>query len=543
MTQHISGRQPNVSGDGMGSPFRSALEQLDESLQTIEDQMGSLHGGLEVTENQLWEAMDRAQQSASTLRELIYEQRPDANWTNREDLLLLIDDLEREAATQVIEARRQKLIDLADELNAGTIKHRFEGRVAALSALRSAAVSELRDHAAMPEPGRDLPGPEAPEWIHWACNLNDDTDAEAFAALREGFPALEEFAGSMEENFWVPSQPGFERGTPPVRPAPAARPAERPTSPAAQIIGRTTTPETYRTAGSNGSTAEASQPSVVAKHKSTVDMYTVPSRLKNIVEKTVPPAAAVTEAAVEKKVVAEPEVDEAIAVQSGEIKEVEAEEEDAATSESPDPTPLVDSAFTFGVDTSPKKPVAMWIAAGVVGVVGLGFLGVHFFGSGSNDKASVAMAAAEKAGTQGSSAANDPAHAGAATGGQPIEGAQHQLLLNVEQCQRMATGNVECKGYVTNLGAQPSKVTLDGVDVVDGKGNSFNLNSNGQVNFSTGRTSSIAAGAREAYTVKVPDKDPDAKTLTLYVDVNNPHGWEYTFRDIPIVGDQARNGG
>src|SRR5689334_19550116 len=133
MTQHISGRQPNVSGDGMGSPFRSALEQLDESLQTIEDQMGSLHGGLEVTENQLWEAMDRAQQSASTLRELIYEQRPDANWTNREDLLLLIDDLEREAATQVIEARRQKLIDLADELNAGTIKHRFEGRVAALS--------------------------------------------------------------------------------------------------------------------------------------------------------------------------------------------------------------------------------------------------------------------------------------------------------------------------------------------------------------------------------------------------------------------------
>jgi hypothetical protein len=196
--------------------------------------------------------------------------------------------------------------------------------------------------------------------------------------------------------------------------------------------------------------------------------------------------------------------------------------------------------------------VAMWVAAGVLGALGLGFLGVHFFGSGSNDKSGVAMAAAAKptgtasgstAGTNSTGQAQDPAHPGATAGRQPIEGAQHQLLLNVEQCLRMATGNVECKGYVTNLSAQPSRVTLDGVDVVDGKGNSFNLNSNGQVNFSAGRTSSIAAGAREAYTVKVPDKDPDAKTLTLYVDVNNPHGWEYTFRDIPIAGDQSRNGG
>ena len=40
---------------------------------------------------------------------------------------------------------------------------------------------------------------------------------------------------------------------------------------------------------------------------------------------------------------------------------------------------------------------------------------------------------------------------------------------------------------------------------------------------------------REKYTVTVPDKDPNAKTLTLYVDVTNPHALEYTFRDIPIT--------
>jgi hypothetical protein len=525
------------------SPFRSALGQLDESLQTIEYQMGSLHGGLEVTDDQLWESMETAQQSAATLRELILDQRPDANWVNREDLLLLIDDLEQEAATQVIEVRRQKLIDLADELNAGKIKHRFESRVSALNELRSAAVAELRDQAALPEPERDLPGPDAPEWVHWACNLRDETDAEAFAALREDFPALEQFAGEMEENYWVPADPGFERGTPPVRSQSPAKRTERPVSPAARIIAKTITPDSYQTKSSQGAGAETNASSSEGKLNSTVTMYTVPSRLKTIVENTPVPNSPFP---------SEGEAEEAPTLESA--KNDEAVEEETVVAE--DSPAVVDSQFTFGVDTSPKKPVAVWIAAGVVAAVGLGFLGVHFFGSSSNDKSGGAVSAAERpAGSIQSSSAStgatgqvqDPSHPGGAAttaaGRQPIEGAQHQLLLNVEQCQRTGTGNVECKGFVTNLGAQPSRVTLDGVDVVDGKGNTFNLNSNGQVNFSSGRTSSIAAGSREAYTVKVPDKDPDARTLTLYVDVNNPHGLEYTFRDIPISGDQSRNGG
>ena len=514
----------------MGSPFRSALEQLDESLQAIESQMGSLHGGLEVTEDQLWQGMDRAQQSAAALRDLIFEQRPDANWTSREDLLLLIDELEQQAATQVVESRRQKLIDLADELNAGTIKHRFESRVAALNALRSAAVAELRDQAAQPEPERDVPGPEAPQWIHWACNLQDDADAEAFTALREGFPALEGFAGSMEENFWVPAEPGFERGTTPIRNVAPAKPAERPVSTPAPVIARTTTHDSYQTPAGNGSNARPDVASGEGKLTSTVTMYTVPSRLKTIVEKTaVPSTAAPEREQMQKAVAANPEVVE----EAAELDpEVDASESETATMEESGDSPVVDSPFTFGVDSSAKKPLAVWIAAGAVAVVGLGFLSVHFFGSSSNDKG-VAMAAAGKP----AGGSTDPSAAAVPAGGtarQPLEGAQRQLLLSVEQCQRTATGNVECKGYVSNLGGQSSRVTLDSVDVVDGKGNSFNLNSATQVNFSTGRTSSIGAGARETFTVKVPDKDPDARTLTLYVDVNSPHGLEYTFRDVPI---------
>ncbi len=414
-----------------------------------------------------------------------------------------------------------------------------------MNELRSAAVAELRDQAALTEPEKDLPGPDAPEWIHWACNLHDDRDAEAFAVLREDFPALEQFAGEMEESYWVAVEPGFERSAPLARSQTPEKKAERPQSPAARVIAKTAIPDSYRPSRDNGATAEAGAASGEGKLNSTVNMYTVPSRLQNIVEKTsVPPPAASAEA--------EDDVEETVVATSDNDSDIVGEEA-AAVEESSDSSAIVDSTFTFGVDTSTKKPVAVWIAAGVVAVVGLGFLGVHFFGSGSNDKSGVAMAAAGKSagGVESASASTgsagqvqDPSHPGAATASrQPIEGAQHQILLNVDQCLRTTTGNVECKGYVTNLGAQASHVTLDGVDVVDGKGNSFNLNSNGQVNFSTGRSSSIAAGAREAYTVKVPDKDPDAKTLTLYVDVNNPHGLEYTFRDIPILVEQSRNGG
>jgi hypothetical protein len=337
-----------------------------------------------------------------------------------------------------------------------------------------------------------------------------------------------------------------------------------------------TTAQYNPAAAEAGKAAEGRTASAERELNSTITMYTVPSLPKSIVGSTPmspgPEEAAVAEgdAALMDEHRRTAASEDEVSVLDDELAEGEDEastvydetaavgDEFAAADEGgggDDGTDLglvVDSPLTFGVDTAIKKPVAGWSAAGVVALVGLGLLGWHFFGSSSNDKSGVAMAAAERpvANRQGlpagagSSQGADPAHPGAPTAGrQPIEGAQRQLLLNVEQCLRMPAGNVECRGYVTNLGAQPARITLDGADVVDGKGNSFNLNSNGQVNFSTGRTSSIAAGSRQPYTIKVPDKDPDAKTLTLYVDVNNPHGLEYTFRDIPIAEDQARNGG
>ena len=118
---------------------------------------------------------------------------------------------------------------------------------------------------------------------------------------------------------------------------------------------------------------------------------------------------------------------------------------------------------------------------------------------------------------------------------QPAEGAQDSILLSVENCNRGNPGDVECWGYVSNLGGASSRVSLDRIDVVDSRGNSFSLDRNGQFTFPTGQSSNIPAGSRVRYTVKVPDKDVDARTLTLYMDLSNPRSLEYTFRDVPVV--------
>jgi hypothetical protein len=121
---------------------------------------------------------------------------------------------------------------------------------------------------------------------------------------------------------------------------------------------------------------------------------------------------------------------------------------------------------------------------------------------------------------------------------QPVEGVQDKILLTMELCERVNPQSIECWGYVSNLRDESSDVSLYRADVVDGKGNSFNLNSNGQFDFPTGHSFNIPAGSSVKYTIKIPDKDQDAQTLTLYLDVSNPRDLEYTFRDVPVADQE-----
>ncbi len=548
-----------LSGACMGSPFRSALAKLDDSVQNLEYQVACLRGGLDLTDDQLWQALDEANQSAAVLRNMILAENPDADWSDRRSLEVLIQHLEWDAQAKRDEERRRKLFELAGELDAGSIKHRFESRVAALNSLRLQAVRELRIAGTLYEQEKELPGPPAGEWVHWACNLREENDAPVFADLRRDFPALECFAGEMEESYWVPGQREHEAGA---------------QSSATPVGGRTQQPRNPTlTAGASEATSRnarpQSEPAIpIDKPASSLDYQIAEdassSNRSRFLKTDVPSAAVAAPTHVLDKVVERSNgngvagelhasstvkmwtvpAHPSTSTQTGEQPGSEQEDSVPADNSTEDLLP------SFGAVASTKRPVAAWIAAGVIVLLGAIFASTYYFSRGSGSKSSdaVAHAAAKSAGpgsdNQMSGAGNTEASgqpkgasssAISAAGVQPIEGAQHQILLNMESCRRSNSESIECQGYVTNLSNESSHITLGGVDVVDGKGNSFNLNSSGQFNFSTGRSLSIAAGSRAKYTVKVPDKDRDARTLTVYVDVNNPHGLEFTFRNVPIA--------
>ena len=206
----------------MSSPISSALAKLDGSLQTVQSQVDSLRAGLEVNDSQLSYSLADARQNAAVVRDLIRAERSDASWDDRGTLEYLIHELEVAAHEQRNEQRRLKLLELGDEFEAGAVRHRSEARTAALNSLRQEAIQELRAQAAIPEQEKDLPGPEAGHWLHWACNLEEEKDADDLACLRTDFPALDHFAGEMEESYWMP---GDRIRRIPVQPSTPSRPA------------------------------------------------------------------------------------------------------------------------------------------------------------------------------------------------------------------------------------------------------------------------------------------------------------------------------
>src|ERR1700759_1250082 len=124
----------------MSSPLFSALEQLDDSLQNVQAQVESLRAGLEVSDDHLLRSLSHEHESVLMVREMVHAERPTATWTDRSALEQLMHDLEKEAQIKVNEERRSRLLDLANELEAGAVRHRFESRASSLNSLRTQAV-------------------------------------------------------------------------------------------------------------------------------------------------------------------------------------------------------------------------------------------------------------------------------------------------------------------------------------------------------------------------------------------------------------------
>lgn len=220
----------------MSSPLSSTLEKLDGSLHTIYSEIDCLGASLEANDDRLIRSLADARQHAAALRDLVRVERPDARWTNRKALDELIHELEVEIAAKAKrnQQRRDKLLALANELDAGKVRHRVETRAAALNALRRKAVGELRAEASPSEKdAKALPGPSASDWLLWACNLQEAKDSAILEELHRNFLAVEAFVGQMEESYWIPS-PSKQKSSA-ANPQLSVRPAEESAAQLAQF--------------------------------------------------------------------------------------------------------------------------------------------------------------------------------------------------------------------------------------------------------------------------------------------------------------------
>jgi len=116
---------------------------------------------------------------------------------------LLQEESQKSAETGALEQLRYGLLALAAKLESGRIVHHRAFRVIRLNQLRDQAIKELRSQAGLEEAPQTLPGPEADQWIEWACGLQEPEDAGSLQILRNGFPHLDEFIANLECDMWI----------------------------------------------------------------------------------------------------------------------------------------------------------------------------------------------------------------------------------------------------------------------------------------------------------------------------------------------------
>lgn len=186
----------------MSSLWPSVLASLDDSLVLPCESAGKLKAAQSVDIERIINLLKTAAESGSNLRALISAELPEASWQNREELHAVIETIQKLEEARKTEKLRSRLLAVATELERGSIVHRRAVRVNELNQFREQAINELRSQAEMEGAPPTLPGPEAEQWIEWACGLQEPGDAESLQTLRNGFSHLDDFIANLEPNLW-----------------------------------------------------------------------------------------------------------------------------------------------------------------------------------------------------------------------------------------------------------------------------------------------------------------------------------------------------
>jgi hypothetical protein len=187
----------------MSSLWPSTITALNDSLALLCGSVEKLKAVQPVDIPNVIEQLKTAAESARNLHALVVAEMPGASWQNREELDALLEKIQERIEARNLEQLRGRLLALAGELERGSIVHRRAFRIKELNQLRDQAVNELRSQAGLEGAPQTLPGPEADEWVEWACGLKEPEDAESLQTLRNGFAHLDDFMAKLEPNMWT----------------------------------------------------------------------------------------------------------------------------------------------------------------------------------------------------------------------------------------------------------------------------------------------------------------------------------------------------
>ena len=194
----------------MNSIWPPELASLDDALALPCETLGKLDAAVQIDVAKVVEHLRTAAESAQLVRELVASELPEATWQTRAELDGHIETIRKIVDARTVAKTRTRLVALAAELQRGSIVHRRALRVTELNQLRDQAVSTLRSQADAEAAPPPLPGPEADQWIEWACGLKEPEDTESLEALRHGFAQLDDFVANLEPGMWSVPDPALQ---------------------------------------------------------------------------------------------------------------------------------------------------------------------------------------------------------------------------------------------------------------------------------------------------------------------------------------------
>ncbi|WP_348262346.1 hypothetical protein P8935_21430 [Telmatobacter sp. DSM 110680] len=177
------------------SVVAETLRSLSDHAKVCHEKIDLLEAGQGLNRGEVLFEVGRLLDACQNLRDAILSEDSAASWSTRTELGALVNRLDDAAA------KRRIYLDLAGVLAAGTISHRRERTRLERMALRDKAVAELMEVSEQSAPP-ELPGPDAKNWLEWACSLEDETHEPELRKLKDGFPRLDDFVRQLEIDWW-----------------------------------------------------------------------------------------------------------------------------------------------------------------------------------------------------------------------------------------------------------------------------------------------------------------------------------------------------